>query len=144
MEIPPLTRLAIPVLRLLAPGLAVPQKLRSELLTRDPERARLVEGDPMMLRGVAIRFFDEAVVAQERALAGDLPAVLPALVLIPGADRLVDPEATRRWAAGLDGPVEVWELPETRHEPFNDVGRNIIFERLVEWLHPLFQREREG
>lgn len=144
VEIPFWTRLAIPVLRLAAPGLAVPQKLRPELLTRDPERAEAVATDPLMLRGVAIRFFDEVVQAQDQARARGLPWGLPTLVLIPGGDELVDPEATRGWVRGLEGSVQVWELPGTRHEPFNDVGRNIIFQRLVQWLDALFQREREG
>lgn len=144
VEIPFRVRLLIPVLRLVAPGWAVPQTLRPELLTRDPERAREVARDPLMLRGVAVRFFDEAKAAQERALAAGLPSGLPTLILIPEDDELVDPATTRAWAARLGPAAEVRSLPGTRHEPFNDVGRNIIFQGLVQWLDALFQREEEG
>ena len=128
-----LERIAVPVLRRVAPDWPLGRALRPELLTRDPERAREYAQDPLVSRSLSVSFFDQVEAAQRDALEGGWPSGLPGVVLIPGDDALTDGEVTRRWAeqAGL----EIWDLPETRHEPFNDLGRNETFERLVKWLN---------
>ncbi|MEJ2541932.1 MAG: lysophospholipase [Gemmatimonadota bacterium] len=133
VEFTPLERVAVPLLRRLAPELPLSRSPKPELLTRDPERARAFEEDPLVSRFLAVSFLDQVSEAQDRALAGGWPDGFPTVVLIPGDDGLADAEVTRRWA-GSEG-LEAWELPNTRHEPFNDLGRNATFERLVEWLN---------
>ena len=68
-----------------------------------------------------------------RAAASSLP--VPALVMASGDDRLVDPEATRRFA--LEATPErvdfVW-WDGFYHEMLNDVGREQVLARIVTWL----------
>lgn len=126
-------RIAMSVLRRLAPDWPVSRPFRPELLTRDPERARQFVEDPLVGSTLAVSFFDQVTEAQQRALGEGLPTDLPVLVLLPGDDQLTDVEVTREWAE-RSGATCV-DLPGTRHEPFNDIDRNTTFERLVEWLN---------
>jgi len=133
-RIPFHVRLALPLLRRVAADLPIPRPIRSENLTRDPELAAAHARDPLVVRALAVSFFDEVGEAQKAALGSGLPPGVPALVLVPEADGLADPEVTARWAGRAGPEVEFWRLPETRHEPFNEINRNKTFQRLVEWL----------
>ncbi|HSM03680.1 MAG TPA: alpha/beta fold hydrolase [Longimicrobiales bacterium] len=126
-------RFVAPLLRRLAPDLPLKRAMRPELLTRDPERVRAYREDPLVGSSLAVSFFDQVGEAQQAALGAGLPEGVSAVVLIPGDDALADGDLARRWARGAG--LEVWELPDTRHEPFNDLSRNETFERLVEWLN---------
>jgi lysophospholipase len=132
-ELPLRDRIAVSILRRVAPDWPLSRPLRPELLTRDEERARAFREDPLVGTSLAVSFFDQVTEAQARALEGGLPPGLPTLVLIPGADRLTNAGVTREWAERSG--AERLELPETRHEPFNDIDRDTTFERIVEWLN---------
>ncbi|MDT8340151.1 MAG: alpha/beta hydrolase [Longimicrobiales bacterium] len=133
-RIPLLVRAAMPVLRRIAADLPVPRPIRPEFLTRDREQALAYARDPLVVRALSVSFYDQVVRAQAEARAGGLPAGLPALVLVPGADQLTDPDASETWGRSAGDAVEVWRIPASRHEPFNEIDRNTIFQRLVEWL----------
>lgn len=137
VEIPLHVRLALPLLRWLAADLPIPRPVRPEVLTRDPELVRAYAADPLVVRALAVSFFDQVRHEQAAARSGSLPPGIPALVLVPEADELTDPGVSASWGAGAGEGVEVWRIPETRHEPFNDINRNTIFERLVDWLDRL-------
>lgn len=143
-RIPLHTRLALPLLRAFAPDLAVPRPIEPETLTRLPEFAEAYRNDPLVVRKLAVSFFDQVCREQEEAMAGGLPEGLPALVIIPGEDQAADPRVTRRWTEAVAPRPEVWELPHTRHEPFNDAGRNNIFDRLVHWLNATLHTQRKN
>ncbi|HSG49146.1 MAG TPA: alpha/beta hydrolase [Longimicrobiales bacterium] len=137
VEIPLHVRLALPLLRRVAADLPVPRPIRPEVLTRDPEQAQAYARDGLVVRALAVSFYDQVRREQEAALAEGLPPGIPALVLVPQADELTDPAASAAWGARAGDAVELWSLPETRHEPFNDINRNKIFQRIVEWLDRL-------
>lgn len=126
-------RIGMAILRRIAPDWPVSRALQPELLTRDEERARKFAEDPLVGRTLAVSFFDQVVEAQEQALGEGLPSDLPVLVLLPGDDRLTDVKVTREWAERSGATC--MGLPDTRHEPFNDIDRNTTFERLVKWLN---------
>lgn len=126
-------RIAVAVLRRVAPDWPLSRPLQPERLTRDEERARAFREDPLVGTSLAVSFFDQVLEAQGRALEDGLPPGLPALVLIPGDDRLTNAGVTREWA--VRAGAECLELPDTRHEPFNDIDRHTTFERIVEWLN---------
>lgn len=127
-----LDRAAMWLLRRVAPDWPLSRPLQPELLTRDEERARAFVEDPLVGSSMAVSFFDQVAKAQRLALGEGLPPEPPALVLLPGDDGLADVEVTREWARGTGATC--LELPDTRHEPFNDIDRNTTFARLVDWL----------
>lgn len=126
-------RVAMTVLRRVAPDWPVSRALRPELLTRDEVRAKEFREDPLVGTSMAVSFFDQVLEAQKAALSQGLPTDLPVLVLLPGDDQLTDVEVTRDWARRSGAAC--LDLPGTRHEPFNDIDRNTTFERLVKWLN---------
>lgn len=137
VKIPLHVRLALPILRRLAADLPIPRPIRPQVLTRDPEQAEAYARDGLVVRALAVSFFDQVRQEQAAALSGGLPPGIPALVMAPEADELTDPAVSAAWGSRAGDAVEVWTIPETRHEPFNDINRNKIFQRLVEWLDRL-------
>lgn len=136
-------RLALPILRRVAADLPIPRPTRPEMLTADPEQAAAFARDPLVVRALAVSFFDQVVREQGSALAAGMPPGVEALVMAPEDDMLCDPRTTMAWAAGAGPGVEAWSLPDTRHEPFTDTHRNKIFQRLVEWLDRIQDRTAE-
>lgn len=122
-----------------APELTLENEVRPELLTADPVEQRAYIEDPLVHHRISGGFLHEVETAQEAALNGAPDPSLPLLFLVPTDDRLTDQEVVERYAKSLDGPVEVERLRGSRHEPFNDVGRASVTERVVGWL-----RERTG
>ncbi|UCC24044.1 MAG: lysophospholipase [Gemmatimonadales bacterium] len=127
-------RILLPLVRRVAYDLPIPRPIRGDRLTRDEDEAAGYERDPLVVRALSVSFFDQVVEEQRQALASGLPAGLPTLVIVPGADELADPNVTMDWAADAGAHVESWRIPDTLHEPFNEVNRNNTFERLVDWL----------
>jgi alpha-beta hydrolase superfamily lysophospholipase len=138
VAVPPWKRAARRLLGRVAPDLAIPAGLDTSLLTRDPEKQREYEEDPLVHDRISAGLFDAAEEAQERALATPPPVGVPLLILVPLADGVADAGTTRRYVDALDGPVTVRLLEGFRHEPLNDVGRAHVYEIVVEWISRRF------
>ena len=55
-----------------------------------------------------------------------------------GADTLVDPEATRRWAAMVPaGDIEFVVWDGLYHEMFNEPEKDMVRARVLDWLHKI-------
>lgn len=102
-------------------------------LTRDPVMIQAWRDDPLTHSRISPRFFFEAERAQKEVLAHEGGLGLPALVLVPTDDRVVDQGLSRTWSEGRPG-VEVRVLMGLRHEPFNEVERETIFAEVGAWL----------
>ncbi len=108
-------------------------------LSRTPGVADAYVADPLVSSTVSARWFTEIMRAQldTRERAGKL--AVPALIMQSGADRLVDPAATRAWAAEAPaGLVEYVEWPGLYHEMFNEPEQEQVFERMETWLRRRF------
>lgn len=121
------------VARRLLPGLPLSTGVDPELLSRDPSAIREYREDPLVHHRVTPRLFFGVREAQREARSGP-PLNVPALVLVPGGDELVDPHVTRRFAAEQGGEVRVAWLPDARHEPWNDLGKESVFRRIGSWI----------
>ncbi len=102
--------------------------------TRDPVMIEAYLADPLVHGRLSPRLYFEVVEAQRQVLAQDSSFGLPLLFLVPGADAVVDSDVTSAFADGLDGDVQVRDLPGLRHEPFNEVEREEIFREVGDWL----------
>ena len=105
------------------------------MLSHDPEVEKSYLADPLVSRKVSASWFRAARAAQQEVNAGAARFELPVLVMASGDDRLVDPEAIRAWAerAPAERTTFVW-WPALFHEMFNEVGRERVLGRVVEWL----------
>jgi alpha-beta hydrolase superfamily lysophospholipase len=105
------------------------------LLSRDPSVGAAYAADPLVSHAVSAgwyRALQEALAdVDERA-----PSLqVPTLVLYAGADALVDPEATARWAARTPpGRVEAFRYDSLYHEILNAPEKEQVWRRIEEWI----------
>jgi alpha-beta hydrolase superfamily lysophospholipase len=134
LPVPLWKRALRPLMLRVAPRWTIRAGLRGEQLTRDPERLADRERDPGVHDRISSGLAAEAEAAQRDALDGSLPAGLPVLLLAPGDDPITDVPVAVAWARATDAAVTVLELPDARHEPHNDLGREALFATLCDWL----------
>ncbi|MCC6356530.1 MAG: alpha/beta fold hydrolase [Verrucomicrobiae bacterium] len=120
------------------PWIRLDNGVRSEACSRDTEALERLRADGLMHRKVSLRLgrmlIDEAEAVRLRPLQGDLK-----LLMTQGlADRVCPPEVGRRYfeSIGLrDKRLE--EFPGLLHEPFRDVGGEVVLRVVGEWLDGL-------
>lgn len=123
------------VLSVLRPGMLLPNRVDASLLSHDPEVGRAYRADPLVSHRVSPRWFTSAMRAMRQAHEGAPHLALPLLLMVSGADRIVDPEASLRFAAHaprdkLD--LVLWD--GLYHEMFNEPERETVFARMEAWL----------
>ena len=132
-------KLLLATLPRVAPKLAVGNGLDPEFLSHDPEVVTAYRADPLVhdrISGRLAAFIAEEgpqVVRQAGAWS------VPTLLLYAGADRLVDPQGSRAFAAAA--PVDVVTahcFEPLFHEIFNELDSAPVFERLRQWLDERF------
>jgi alpha-beta hydrolase superfamily lysophospholipase len=108
--------------------------MNAEQLTGDPELQRAYLADPLVGRGISVALYDGVLEAQRLSFEEGLDHQVPALILLPMADLVVDRAASEAWAERLGGDARVLRLPGTRHEPHNDVRREEVYRLIADWL----------
>lgn len=118
----------------LAPTITMNNGLELEGLSRDPEVLKRVKADPYYHAQVSARLgldiIDQGAWIQKQTG----PTPVPLLILQGSADRLVDPAATRNFAAALTGPVTFQEFPGAYHELHNEPEQAQVFHTIISWL----------
>lgn len=134
LPIPRWKRLARSWLMRLAPDFALPNPMDPDHLTRDPEMQRAFAEDPLVHSRISARLFAEVEAAQTAALeAGPAPEI-PLLVLVPGDDPVVEASTTEAYVRSLPGDVTLVRLRGMRHEPFQELDREEVFQRVGSWI----------
>ena len=135
MDVPHWKLLAASVLLRVAPGLTISSGAPlSEFLTRDLLRAAEFRADHLVHRRISPRFHFDVRRAQVAALQEKLPREVPALVVVPGDDRLVASETTLVWARDQVPTMDVHVRTEGRHELHNDIDREEVLAAVCDWL----------
>jgi alpha-beta hydrolase superfamily lysophospholipase len=112
-------------------------------ISRDPAVVDAYVADPLVSTTVSARWFTEVEHAQADTMDRAPELAVPALIMQSGDDRLVDPDATRRWAAAApEHLAEFVEWPGLYHEMFNEPERDQVFERMDQWLDRLLASDR--
>ena len=112
------------------------------VLSRDPAVGQAYARDPLVSHKASAGWLRAIGLAPSATCAPRASSLrVPALVMASGDDRLVDPEATRRFA--LEAAPErvdfVW-WDGFFHEMLNDVGREQVLARIVTWLESPLRR----
>ncbi|CAG2152134.1 Phospholipase YtpA [compost metagenome] len=121
----------------LAPRLRVPNPIDARLLSHDPEVVRAYRTDPLVQGTISAGVLETMLhgIAQAQADAPRLEA--PTLMLVGGADRIVDPAGSRTFHdnAPEDLREMVW-FDNGYHEIFNEAEplRSEVFAGLSGWL----------
>jgi alpha-beta hydrolase superfamily lysophospholipase len=121
-----------PVIGRVVPTLSVPNGVRPETLSRDPEVGRRVTADPLNGTTSTARFGAEALAEQARVRAGARRIGGPTLILHGLDDGLVPPAASEVFE-GAPG-VERRTYPGLRHELHNEPEGPAILDDVVVWL----------
>jgi alpha-beta hydrolase superfamily lysophospholipase len=123
------------LLRVVAPGMTLEGDLPGEFLSRDPDFEHRRRADALRHSRLSPPLFFGMVEGGPRvaARAGELR--VPTLVILGGADRVVNPAATRAFFERLGSADKTLrEDPEGVHEPFSDLGRDRLLADLAGWL----------
>jgi len=130
--------LAVHFLSKVSPRMLFPSDLDTNAVSRDPEVVKAYIGDALVSDKVSARWYTSFTRAMADIQDKAIELRTPTLLMQSGADTLVDPEATQRWAAKV--PVEnmefvVWD--GLFHEMFNEPEKDKVRARVEEWLQKL-------
>ena len=123
--------------RRLFPDRAVASGLSVDAISHDPEVVAAYRADAHVHDRITARLYDAIAQAGKAALRDAPGFSTPTLLLVAGADRIADPEATREFASAL--PVGVAALhwyDALYHEVFNESepDRSRVIADLCEWV----------
>lgn len=118
-----------------APHVTLTSGLDHGQMTRDAASWPARQADPLRHARISAPLFF-GMVEGGAALARRAPEVrLPTLLILGGADPVVDPAAGRAFFEALGAADKTLRLyPEMRHEPLNELGREHVHADLVAWL----------
>jgi alpha-beta hydrolase superfamily lysophospholipase len=135
--IPPIKLVAGRCLLHLAPWVTLSGKLDAALMTRDPAFQREHEIDPLRHSRISPPFFFGMSAAGEEVIASAPAIQLPVLMLLGGADPVIDARTSSAVFERLgssDKSLRVY--PPMLHEPLNELGREEVFADIETWLKP--------
>ncbi len=136
MRVPPAKAVPAKILAGIFPRLSARNQIDPAALARNPEVGRRYMADPLLCQTVTFRYFTELLRAMDATSqkAGSL-ARLPILMMQGSADRIVDPDATRRFYDRLTiRDKEFQSFDGFYHELFNEDDREQVFAVLDGWL----------
>ena len=105
-------------------------------LSRDPAVLLAHEKDRLIHDKATPRYFTEmtAAIEETRKFTSGFGNI-PLQVMVPLQDQLVDPDETIHFYQKLKhGEKRLKSYPAFHHEPFNDLGKEKVFEDLVDWI----------
>jgi acylglycerol lipase len=124
LHVPAPKRAAAQALSRLRPTFSLPSGLRGRDVTRDRDRARAYDDDPLVFPNATARFFTESMAAQARALELAPSMRLPLLVLQASADKVASATASRALFDRVGSLRKEYRSCEgCYHEIFNEPGR---------------------
>jgi alpha-beta hydrolase superfamily lysophospholipase len=120
-----------------APGVTLRAPLDAAKLTRDPVMQRRRHDDPLGHSRISAPLFF-GMVEGGRDMTGRAGEIRqPLLMILGGADPIVDPEASRDVFDRIASADKTLLLfPHMLHEPFNELGREKVIADLISWLEP--------
>lgn len=122
-------------LRRYAPTVTLSARLPPEMMTRDPEMQREHRIDPLRHGRISAPLFFGMVEGGVQVSARAREIVTPILLLISGADPVIDPEASRQLYEHLGSTDKTLMIyPKMRHEPLSEIGREQVYADISGWL----------
>jgi alpha-beta hydrolase superfamily lysophospholipase len=105
------------------------------LFTRDAEWQEFIREDPLALHEVTVSFLLASQELERLCEAAPSRLQCPLLMMLAGADEIVDNNATRRWfSACASTRKECREYPDARHTLEFEPDRDVHIGDLVEWM----------
>lgn len=133
----PVQRLLLGVLPKIAPNLAINNGLDASKISHDPEAVARYKSDPLVHGKVTGRLVNWMAQAVGETQASAANSNVPTLLMFAGADALVKPQGSRRFAKAAPAALlTTHEVQGAYHELFNEAEpwRSQVFEHLGAWL----------
>jgi alpha-beta hydrolase superfamily lysophospholipase len=135
MEVPRWKTVAAPLLARLLPTLPFHHGLAPEDLSRDPAVVEAYRADPLVHGRITPRTFAEVSAAMDLVPEHSNAITRPMLLLVGGADRVVDSDRTVAFARDLVTPDKTTHVfPGHLHELLNEADRTNIHCMVGEWI----------
>lgn len=134
-RLPVLLEWLLKIISRLSPRLLFPSDLDTSAVSSDPAVVKAYIDDPLVSQKVSARWYTSITQAMADIQGRAAELSIPALVMQSGADRLVDPNVSRQWAArGRAGKIEFVEWDGLYHEMFNEPQKDRVRARVMDWL----------
>jgi alpha-beta hydrolase superfamily lysophospholipase len=141
----PALRIAVPIkpaklklgrlLARIAPWMTLKGDNRFGVLTRDPQIAEEHRTDPLRHNRISPPLFFGMVAGGEMLMARASEIRIPLLMLLGGSDTVIDPTTSREFFDRIGSDDKTLLIyPKMVHEPFNELGREQVYDDLVRWL----------
>jgi len=137
-NLPLIPRLAVGVLKRIAPNMLLKNTFDGEVLSRDPDVGRRYVEDPLNQHRTTARFAAAALAEQGRVSAALDRLSIQTLVVHGGKDTLI-PTASSEVCEGLPG-VARKVYPELRHEVHNEPEGPAVVGEIVDWIRERVSR----
>ena len=128
-------KILLKILTAVAPGLGIPNGVKSEFLSHDPAVAKAYTSDALVHAKISARLLHSmlASIAFAQANAGSLR--LPTLMVVAGDDRLVDASGSKAFFEQITAGVgRLHWYADLYHELWNEVDQQKVFGDLAAWL----------
>lgn len=126
----------------LVPKLALGNEISNDMLTRDPDVIAEFERDPYRHGKISSAAFLGFMKTWDYIHAKAQEIKFPALFLLPENDPVVSTEANRKFYSGLGSTEkEIFVYPQARHEMFNDVHRQTVYQDLKKFLDKVLAKK---
>lgn len=123
------------LLHRIAPSVTLPAPIEVKKLSHDPSMRDFYLNDPLRHGRISAPLFFGMIDGGEALLDRVQSLTLPLLMLLSGADPVVDPAAGRLAFDRFGSPDKTLrEFPELLHEPLNDLGRDELLADVGAWL----------
>ncbi|AIY39785.1 Lysophospholipase [Collimonas arenae] len=123
------------LMSMLAPGLPAPNGLDVHLLSHDLTVAKAYSRDPLVHNKISPRMLNSMLHAGAFAINHAPTLAIPTLMVIAGADRIINPEGSRRFFAALRPEIgTLRDYEGMYHEIFNEIGAERVFADVRRWL----------
>lgn len=134
-KLPKLKEMAGKLLNAVLPSLPLPSENLGDLISRDPAVREHYKRDRLNHGFASSAFYFSYLEAKEDLWKRAAAIEQPLLLLLPLADRVIDPEPTRQFFAKISSPdKKLITYPALYHEIFNEPEKDQVFSDLKSWL----------
>ena len=119
----------------IAPGFLIESNLNADFVSRRAAVVSDYRADPLIGSKVSARWFTAYEAARDDAYERADSLAVPTLLLLAGADQLVDPEAARAWSHLLPkDAIRTRTWPDCYHELLNEEESLEVLDEIESWL----------
>lgn len=131
-------------MHMLAPSVALPNGVSPALLSHDPKIVAAYKADPLVHRKISARLLTSMLSSIAYCQSHASEMAVPTLMLVAGADRVLDADGSKRFFAQLPaGTAQLHMYEGMYHEIFNELDAHRPLADLKMWLDDVALARRQ-